>query len=128
MLFLRALLFSIPRFLIIIIALFGIDRFDFSPLPVWTALAVSYAVHFFVTYLFAVWTFGKRAPSASGTVTVCLTFLIWGAVLESAAYLFLMHATFRQLLATYRLQALPVFAMYLIAILLAAWRTKRKNA
>ena len=127
MLFLRALLLTIPRFIVLLGLLLALENFDVSPFPIWTLTVTAYLIHFFVTYFFAIWTFGKRVPQWSHALTVVLTFVIFGTSLEAGVFLISQKGDVSDLWRNYHWQSLYIIFVYAIAIFLAMYRVRHKR-
>ncbi|MDO8618218.1 MAG: hypothetical protein Q7N87_05035 [Candidatus Uhrbacteria bacterium] len=127
MIFLRALLLTIPRFLILIAVLSALQNIEVSPLPNWTLILVAYLLHFLITYLFAVWSFGKRIPRWHHGLMVALIFVVFGTALEGGLFVYSQGGRFTNLLENYRWQSLYIVVLYALAVFFAAYRVKRKQ-
>lgn len=126
-LFLRAFILTILRFAVILAMVLAVENFDFSPLPVWTAVVLVYLLHFAITYAFGLWTFRGLAPSQNQIIIVAAEFLVFGTLWEALFYLFASQGTWRDLAANYHWQSLYIIAIYLAAVLLAGYRMRRKH-
>ena len=124
MLFVRAFFITIVRFIVILAVMMALGYLDVSPLPDWTLFAFAYLLHFALTYLFARWAFGRRSPRLKQTLTVFLTFLIFGTGLEVVIY-FTGGGQLKDLLSHYTWQSLYLILIYAAAVWLAAYRSRR---
>ncbi len=127
MIFFRALFFTILRFLILIAVLSALQNVEVSPLPNWTLILAAYLVHFLITYLFAVWSFGKRIPRWPQALLVALIFIIFGTMLEAGLFIFSRHGSLSGLIENYHWQSLYLITVYVLAVFLAAYRVRRKH-
>ena len=74
-LFLRAILLTVPRFIVILSLVSGLNRLDVSPLPEWTIAVSAYALHFLITFFFGYWAMRKIMPSWGQVLMVTGIFL-----------------------------------------------------
>ena len=124
----RTFFLTLFRLFVIMTILIALQNFDFSPLPEWTAIVVAYLAHFGVTWFFAAWAFWKQYPSTRDVVTVSVIFLVIGTALEAGLYFVLNpYGTLQGLLHNYQWQSLIIVAIYLAAILFAAFRARTKQ-
>jgi len=124
---LRAFLFTLLRSFVIIIAAVALNQFEVSPLPDWILSLFVYAMHFSITFLFAVWALAGRLPSRGHVIWLFVLFLVGGTACEMGLYVFLAHPRFTDLFRGFNLQSLVLLALYAIAITLAVQRARKQN-
>lgn len=126
-LFFRAFLFSIPRHAVMYLALIGVDRFEFSPLPSWTAWLVTITLFFFITYFFAEWALIFRTPSWKDIMLVYLVFLLFGTFYESAVFVFIGGYDWQDLFTVFSWDVLYLVILYAVAVAVAGMRVRRRQ-
>ncbi len=124
-LFLRAIFLEVPRHLVLLLTLAGIENFDFSPLPAWTAIVVAYILEFLITFFFAEWVFLHRVPRFKETILVSVVFVVFGTALEAGLYFLFTNASWRMLWGSYSWQSLYIVALYVFSVWMAAWHMRR---
>ncbi|HEU0050680.1 MAG TPA: hypothetical protein VFQ60_01335 [Patescibacteria group bacterium] len=127
LLFLRAILFSVPRHLTILAALTAVDNFDFSPLPAWTGTAVSFLFQFLITYFFTEWTLIRRVPRFRDGMLVFFVFLIAGSFYEALVMVYFGDYTWQNVWSNFSWSSLYLVFVYALAVGLAAYRLRRKK-
>ncbi|MBM3204678.1 hypothetical protein FJZ48_01700 [Candidatus Uhrbacteria bacterium] len=128
MIFLRAVLFSIPRHLVIILALTAIQNFDFHPLPLWTAIAVTYFFQWVITWFFAEWTFWHRLPRFKEMLMVFCIFLVMGTLIEVSYVSFLIRVDWWKIFTSVlQWDRLYLVATYFLAVSIAAFHVRRRH-
>lgn len=124
-LFFRVFLLALPRFIILMVILIGLNQIDFSPLPAWTMLVIAYLAHFVVTYFFANWAFHKHRPNMKQALLVGGTFIIWGSMLEALLFIVLQGGRTNHLWDNYHWQSLYIVALYILAVAFSAYHMRR---
>ncbi len=115
MLFLRAIFLTIPRFIVILVAIIGLNHLDVAPLPDWTLVVASYAVHFLVTFIFAWWALRKVFPSWKQVGLVASIFLVFGVGWEVGLYAWMAQATWSEVLNGFSRESGILFVIYVLA-------------
>lgn len=123
--FFRAILASVPRFFILIVALAGLQWVEWSPLPVWTGIVVAYALHFIVTYAAARWVFLRHPPTAYDTIATAILFVVAELLFEGGAFYFFTHADLTDVFRQYGWVSLIIVALYVLATVGASARARR---
>lgn len=126
-LILRAILLTIPRFILILAMVLGLNRFDPSPLPEWTVAVLAYVLHFVITFIFGLWTMRGRVPTAKQIGWVTLVVLIFGVVWEMGLYIWMTSASVTDIFTQLNTKSLVLLALYAVATILAGLYTQKKN-
>ncbi|MFA6429107.1 MAG: hypothetical protein WCV84_01255 [Patescibacteria group bacterium] len=127
--YLRAFFITVLRFFALIILGVFAFNFDVSPLPLWTLTAFVYLMDFFVTFLFALWTFSGHEVTWKIVGMVTAIFLIWGTLLELGLQ-FLLHPTvsWEEFVQNFPLQSLFVFLVFAFGVIAAGHYAIKKHA
>jgi len=124
----RALIASVPRFLIIMALLNAVLYFETSPLPeALTYLVLAYLIHFGATYLAGAWIFAKHRPEWLEIGAITLFVLVFGTFLEIAAYVSIFKRSWSIAFSSYTWESLIVILVYAAAVVLAGWRARMKH-
>ncbi len=118
-LFLRALLFTFPRFLAILAAVIGLNHLEVSPLPEWTLSAAAYVAHFLITFFFAYGAMRKIFPSWAQIITVTLLFLVGGISWEVGLSAWMTQANVGEILNGFSSESGILVCLYVAAGILA---------
>ncbi len=124
---LRAFLFSIPRHLVIFIAVIALSQFEWSPLPEWTMIPVMLILQFLITFFFAEWTLIRHTPSKWDALLVFLIFLVFGTLWEGMFMVYIGGGEWSQILRSYSWGSLWIIAIYACAVAAATYRVRRKK-
>ncbi len=124
---LRAILLTIPRFILILAMVLGLNRFDPSPLPEWTVAVLAYILHFVITFLFGLWTMRGRVPTAKQIGMVTVIVLFFGVVWEMGLYIWMTSASIADIFTQFNAKSLVLLVIYAVAIILAGLYTQKKN-
>lgn len=116
---LRAFLLTVPRFIVILAMVIGLNRLDVSPLPEWTVAVSAYTLHFLVTFLFALWAMHGRFPRWGQVFAVVAMFLVFGVMWEVGLYTWMTHASFREVIAGFNRGSFSLLCVYALATFLA---------
>lgn len=123
--FFRALLVSVPRFLLLMGFLAGLQWVEWSPLPAWTGVVLAYALHFSLTYLAARWVFARHSPTSHDVWATAIILVAMELLLEGLALMLFMRADLSDVLRQYGWVSLVIIAMYVLATVGAAARATR---
>lgn len=126
-LFLRAALFTVPRFIAILGMVIGLNRLDVSPLPEWTVALLAYVLHFVITFLFALWVMRKQAPSWGDVIGVAVTFLLVGVMWEIGLYAWMTGTGISEIVGGFTSSSLYLLVIYAIAVGLAGAYKRQTN-
>ncbi len=122
----RSILIGILRFIVSMTLLISLFYLETSPFPeAATYTVLSYLIHFGTTLLFAWWVFGRHAPSTRDASIVFVTFSIVTVVSEMVMSVWIAGASPIDVLYTLQWQSLAVFAVYALAVFLAAWHVRK---
>ncbi|MDO8583896.1 MAG: hypothetical protein Q7R83_01825 [bacterium] len=125
--FLRSILFSIPRHLCLQVALFAVDNFEFSPLPAWTGWVVTVVFFLAITYFFAEWVLIHRTPGWKEMLTVFLTFLIFGTFFEAATFVYIGGFDWSDVPKVMTWQSIYMVILYGLSVWAAGFRVRRRQ-
>ena len=118
-LFLRAILLTVPRFIVILALVIGLNHLDVSPLPEWTIAITAYALHFLITFLFGYWAMRNIMPSLGQVFMVAGIFLLFGVLWEVGLYTWMTQSTFTDVLSGFSRESLWLLCIYAVATLLS---------
>ncbi|MBP6945228.1 hypothetical protein KBD61_05570 [Patescibacteria group bacterium] len=124
---LRAILLTVPRFILILAMVLGLNRFDPSPLPEWTVAVLAYVLHFVITFVFGLWTMRGRIPTAKQIGLVTVITLVFGVVWEMGLYIWMTSASLTDIFTQFNAKSLVLLVMYALATILAGLYTQKKN-
>ncbi len=122
--FLRVLLVTVLRFFALLALIVLLHRFDVSPLPEWTLLAFGYVMQFVITMLCAMFAMRRVAVDARHIATVAIIFVLLGTALEGGLLLFLTHARWQDVFASYRIESVWLALWYVAAVVTAGWERR----
>lgn len=124
---LRAALLTVPRFILILGMVLALNRFDPSPLPVWTTAVLAYVLHFIITFLFGLWAMRGRAPTGFQIGVVTTVFLVVGVVWEAGLYVWMTKAKVLEVFSQLDDKSFVLLVIYAIATILAGLYTQKKH-
>ncbi len=125
-LLLRAFLFTVPRFILILAMVIALNRFDPTPLPQWTVAVLAYFLHFIITFLFGLWTMRGRVLTWLQVGMVTGIFLVVGLLWEIGLYLWMTKASVLEVGSQLNAKSLILLGIYAIAVFAAgAYRRKQ---
>lgn len=116
---LRALLLTVPRFILILAMVIGLSHLDVSPLPEWTVAVSAYAMHFLITFGFAFWAMRKTFPTWGVVCLVTAIFLIFGVAWEVGLYMWMTQTSFSEVVSGFSRESFYLLCIYTVAALLA---------
>ncbi len=126
-LFLRTILLTVPRFIVILALVIGLNHLDVSPLPEWTIAITAYALHFLITFLFGYWAMRTIMPSWAQVTMVTVLFLVFGVLWEVGLYAWMTQSTLQDVLSGFSRESLWLLCLYTIATLSAGAYTRQRR-
>lgn len=127
-LFLRAILITVPRFILIVGMVIGLNRLDISPLPEWGITVLAYVLHFLITFLCGLWALRGEARSWAQIVGVAAMFLVVGTLWEMGLYAWMTDSGLWEMIKNLGRQSVYLLAMYFVAVLLAGAYNRGRSA
>jgi len=118
-LFLRAFLITVPRFILIIGMVIGLNRLDVSPLPEWVVAILAYLLHFLITFVCALWAMRGAGRSWGQIFGVAGIFLIIGTCWEMGLYAWMTSSSVWEMVQSLGRQSVYLLLLYFVAILCA---------
>lgn len=118
-LFLRTFLVTVPRFILIIGMVIGLNRLDVSPLPESVVGILAYLLHFLITFLCALWAMRGAGRSWGQIFGVAGVFLVVGTGWEMGLYAWMTKSSIWEMVQNLGLQSLYLLVIYFVAVLCA---------